>query len=360
MSQQKTASLGGGADGQAKVTVSPESAQFSIQWDNGEKGPIANKLAVGEHSVTISGKEGCTTTATVEITEALAPLTVVLEQTKMSNCPGENAAALKAMGTGGQAPYKYRWSQANLEGETVDNLAAGQFTVTITDANKASAEVQFIIEEPTTLNAKVEVVQSATTNNADGIAKVSVKGGTGKYTYQWDTGETDVEAKKLNGGTHQVTITDTNGCTLTSSVAITEDILPLAVQLEELTAIQCAGEQTASIKAAVLGGKGPYKFQWSNGVADKEELKNIATGNYQVTVTDAVGNIANAEVAISAPQKLVVKVEAKSSAGLNEANGKAKASASGGTGEYNYRWGSGATSSTADGLSAGTHGVDCN
>lgn len=355
--QQRSASLGGGADGEAEVKVSPESAQFSVLWDNGEKGRRASRLNVGEHSVTISGKDGCTTTAIVEITEALAPLAVSLEQTKSSNCAGENGGVLKAVVKGGQAPYSYKWNAANLEGEEVGDLPIGQFAVTITDATKATATAQFNIEEPTALSAQTEVLQSANTDQDDGEARVIVKGGTGKYTYQWDTGETGVKAKKLKGGTHQVTITDSNGCTLISNVEITEDILPLAVQLEERTNIKCAGDQTASLNASVRGGKAPYQYQWSTGVKGKEALNNLAVGNYQITVTDAVGNTANAEIAIAEPKSLTVKVEAKSSTDLNESNGKAKANASGGSGKYNYRWDSGATNSTAEGLSAGTHGV---
>lgn len=355
--QVKPASLGGSSDGQAKLTITPDSRAFKIQWDNGEDTRVAQKLSVGEHSVSITGNKGCTSVATIEITEELAPLSVNVEILKGIDCPGNATASLRAQASGGQAPYSYTWNPAGSSGEEASNLGAGTYTVQVQDATGASANATMEIKAPTALEASATARSAASTNNADGKAKVSAKGGNAPYTYQWDTGETTETAQQLAAGAHSVTVTDATGCTTTTSVEISENILALSVSLEEVSVIKCSGGSDAALEASVTGGKAPFQYQWSTDKGQDTKAANLAAGEYGLTVTDAAGNNADAKISINQPSPITATTTVRAPASTNNADGKAKVNVKGGTAPYTYKWDTGESTETAEKLAAGAHTV---
>lgn len=357
VSQQKEASLGGGKDGQAKVTIVEGNSKYTYKWDNGETSASAQQLPVGTHQVTVTGDDGCKSVGTVDISEKLAPLELVLEQTQTSNCQGQNGGAIQAKASGGQGPYTYQWSAPNLQGEQVQQVAAGAYTATVTDANQNTATAQINIEEPEPLNLKIEVLQSATTNNADGQAQALISGGNAPYTFKWDTNETTDKANQLKAGNHTLTVTDQNGCTTSALVSITEDILPLAVKIEQTAEIKCAGEATAAVKAVISGGKSPYKYNWNLDQAVKEQAQNLEAGDYQLTITDVTGTTATAAITIVEPEAHSITVAQRAPANTNQADGKATIKAKGGIGKFTFKWDTGETGTNAERLEAGTHTI---
>ena len=357
INQQKPASQGGRSDGHALVSVKPANARYTYQWDNGEQTSMAKQLNIGEHKVTVTGDNGCTTVATVTITEALAPLAVNFEQTKTNDCNGAENAEIKVTTSGGQGPYVYQWSQPNLKGGQAANLPAGSYQITVSDAAGNSASAAITIGEPAALKATITPKSPATTNMANGKAKVSVEGGNGPYLFKWDTGEIAETAEKLAPGTHTVTVTDANGCTATAAIDINEDILPLSVELVTQADIKCAGENSARLTAEVSGGKEPFQYQWSTDKGNGAEANGLKAGNYQISITDAAGNTTDAKITISEPQPLAATVALRSPANTNQADGKAKVTAKGGTGKYTYQWDTGESGETAEQLAAGTHTV---
>ncbi|GJM33614.1 MAG: hypothetical protein DHS20C18_26150 [Saprospiraceae bacterium] len=357
ISQQKPASLGGNADGHAAISVTPENAKYTFKWDNGEQNRIAKQLNTGDHQVTVTGENGCTSVATVTITEALAPLSVALEQTKGNNCQGAAEAELKATTTGGQGPYVYKWNQANLKGAQAIDLSAGDYQITVTDAAGNTATAQISLNDPKAITASISPKSPATTNKADGKAKVSAEGGSGKFTYRWDTNEATETAEKLTAGTHTVTITDEAGCSTTATIDINEDILPLDVELVISTPIKCAGENSAALTAKVSGGKAPFQYKWSAGNGVSEIAPGLAAGKYQLTVTDAEGNTKTADANITEPKPLSLKIKQSAPASTGNADGQAKVSVDGGTGDYDYTWDNGEANATATTLTPGIHKV---
>jgi outer membrane protein OmpA-like peptidoglycan-associated protein len=355
--QLKEAALGGGKDGSAVVEINGGNGTFIFAWDSGETTATALQLPAGEHRVTISETNGCVTTATVSIKEKLGELSVNLEQTEVIVCAGSKNGSLKAAVSGGQAPYKYQWMGASGFTEAATNLGAGEYKVVVTDSNNNTTVSEVTIEEPKALIATAKVKSPATANNADGKASVKGAGGTGnKYQYKWDTGETESTASKLALGTHTVTVTDDNGCTATSNIEITEDILPLSVSLESSGGIKCVGDNTAALKVDISGGKSPFTYQWSSVDVTGESASNLSAGDYSLTITDASGTTAIANAKIKDPSPLEIELKVKSPATANNADGKASVKGAGGAGnKYQYKWDTGETESTASKLALGTH-----
>ena len=344
-------------DGKASVKAKGGAGKYSYQWDSGESKSSAKALSPGEHSVTVVDQAGCKAVATVTITEDILPLQVSIDQTAENKCFGAEEAVLLAKVKGGKKPFQYEWKGNAATAENASRLAAGTYEVTITDATGLTATATANVKAPTALTATTEVDASASTNNKDGRASVKAKGGTGKYTYRWDSGETKAKASTLSPGEHSVTVTDEASCTVLATVTITEDILPLQVSIEQTAEINCQGESNASLQAKVKGGKSPFKYSWSEGGNTQEQVKGLKAGQYQVTVSDASGLEVNTTFKVEEPSALSASIKVRASATTDQKDGKAKVEVEGGSGNYTYKWSSGETSVNAEKLGPGQQTV---
>ena len=346
----------GNSDGKATAKGNGGNGNFSFKWDNGETAATATKLGPGNHTVTVTDGNGCAATATVSISENILPLSVSVSQTQEIKCAGEKSAALQAEVSGGKGPFKFAWT-GGAQNDKATSLAAGAYDITVTDVTGATATANFIVKEPKPMEASAKVEAPASTGNSDGKASVKPAGGTGNYAYRWDSGETVATANKLAPGQHTVTVTDEAGCTATATVSISENILPLSVNIIKAQEVKCAGEKSGALKAEVSGGKSPYKFTWTGGVQG-ETVTGLAAGSYGLTVTDAAGQSQNASAQITEPQAISASVtKNRPSTTEKTNNGKATVVANGGGGGFKYNWDNGETAENATALPVGQHTV---
>ncbi len=347
----------GASDGKALAQAKGGTGVYLFRWDNGETAFGATKLAAGRHTVTVTDANGCTATATVDISENILPLTVTISEKNKIKCAGEKSSSIIVQVNGGKGPFKYNWSSQTLSGEQPSNVQAGHYQLTVTDATGASNIANIDIPEPEPVSVSATPTAPAATGSANGKAQVQATGGAGSYTYKWDNGESTAAATKLPPGQRSVTVTDANGCPATATVNITENILPLSVSISENSKIKCAGEKSASLSAEVSGGKGPFRFNWSNPALSGEKPSNVSAGDYQLTVTDAAGASSTAVISIAQPQSLALTAEVQSPASTGNNDGKATAKAAGGSGVFQYKWDNGETSAAAVKLPPGRHNV---
>ncbi|MCO6489449.1 MAG: OmpA family protein [Phaeodactylibacter sp.] len=348
----------GKADGQARVNAQGGVPAYLFEWDNGEKGENSDDLAVGTHTVTVTDANGCSATASVTISEDILPLALAIRQTAEINCFGGKEAALQVQASGGKGPFQYQWDADGLAGEAPTGLAAGQYSVTVTDVTGTTQSASFSVTQPEALKAEAEVTAPASTNNSDGQAVARAAGGTAPYTYRWPNGETAATALALAPGVHTVTATDANGCTATASLEVSENILPLTAAIEQTAQIGCHGGQTAAIQLKVKGGKGPFRYQWNDSRIDGESAAGLPAGQYSVTVEDVLGSTQSARIEIAQPEILTAGIAAKEPAFSDTSNdGKATAEAKGGSGSYTFRWDNGETGPRAEALSLGQHSL---
>ena len=347
----------GQEDGKAAVEVSGGRPPYKYRWDNGQTRNEATQLGVGQHQVVVTDANSCETTATLEMTEDIAPMSVSIRQTSPISCKDDKDGSMAAEVEGGKPPYSYKWSHNSLNSSRATETAAGSYDLVVTDAAGNSATASFVLEEPERLMASASVLSPASTGQADGVAKVVVSGGTGEYTYKWTNGETTAQAEALAPKQHTVIVTDEAGCTAAVSINISENILPLQLSLEATQPIKCEGEATGAIAAQVSGGKGPFGYAWSAEGQSGARAESLAAGRYSLTVSDAAGNEAEAGLELSGPPALQAQARAVSPASTGKSDGVAEVSASGGTAPYAYAWDTGAAGSQAAELAPGTHSV---
>ncbi|MCC9070819.1 choice-of-anchor L domain-containing protein [Flavobacterium sp. F-65] len=122
-------------------------------------------------------------------------------------------------------------------------------------------------------------------------------GGVAPYTYSWKKNgspyATTQNLTNLTSGSYEVTATDANGCKGTSTIVITQPSTALSVTLGSKTDVQCNNDATGAIDINVTGGTGAYTYSWTKDgnpfAPTTQDLTNISSGAYNVTVTDANG-----------------------------------------------------------------------
>jgi len=196
--------------------------------------------------------------------------------------------------------------------------------------------------------------------NSNGSAFALVNGGTLPYSYSWaPSGGSSDTASGLSAGVYTVTVTDNNGCSVTSGVTLTQPAV-LSVDTIINSNVICNGGNNGSIAANVVGGTGSYTYNWSNGATDFTAT-GLTAGCYSVTVNDANGCTAFSGACITQPTMLVVDTIINSNITCGGGNdGSITANVFGGTGNYTYSWSNGATDVTASGLTAGCYTVAVN
>ncbi|HRS40360.1 MAG TPA: hypothetical protein P5292_14360, partial [Bacteroidia bacterium] len=217
-----------GADGTGSVTPTGGTANYSYAWSpSGGTGSSANGLSAGSYTVTVTDQNGCTAQVPLTINQ---PTQLTVQASAIdARCNGSTDGSISAIANGGTGPYGYTWSPGGAVTAGVNNVGAGNYSVTITDANGCTTTGSATVAQPAALNASATPVAVTCNGGSNGTITVNVNGGTTGYSYSWfPGGATTANASGLSAGAYSVTITDANGCTTTAAATVTE---PLAMQL---------------------------------------------------------------------------------------------------------------------------------
>ena len=169
------------------MTVSGGAGGFTYLWSNNANTQVVNGLMAGSYIVTVTDANNCTVVNGTVIGEP-TPL-VLTTSTTTVNCRGGSDGTATVTPTGGIAGYTYAWdiNGTTVTSATASNLAAGTYSVTVTDANGCTQSTFVTVAEPaTSVVANIINPNGASCNGGnDGSASVSVFGGTTPYTYLW-------------------------------------------------------------------------------------------------------------------------------------------------------------------------------
>ena len=265
----------GNSTGAINLTVSGGTGAYTYLWSNGATTEDISSLPSATYNVTVTDANGCTVQASTTITQPQSPLTLTTTQVNVL-CNGASTASVNLTVSGGTAGYSYLWSNGST-GEDLTGLPAGTYSVTVTDANNCMEQASATITQPQTpLTASSTQVNVLCYGANTGSIDVSVSGGTSPYTYTWSNGVVGQDLVNIPSGTFSLTVTDANACTATTSATITE---PLPILLT-------GSVNGNNIDISVSGGTVPYNYSWSSGDVT-QDLANVSSGTYSVTVTDA-------------------------------------------------------------------------
>ncbi|MEO6758641.1 MAG: SprB repeat-containing protein, partial [Saprospiraceae bacterium] len=363
VSTKDNVSCNGGSDGQLYVTVTAgASGPYTYNWtkNGGGSGSGSSNtqpfyipnLAGGTYNVTVTNNSGCTATGTSTVSE---PTLLVLTKTSTNvSCNGGSNGSINLTVTGGTGTYTYNWGVGQPVTQDRTNLAAGTYTVTVTDINGCTKTTSATITQPAAITLSTVVTNVACNGGSTGSINLTVSGGTSPYTYLWTGGATSQDLNGKAAGTYSVTVTDANGCTKTTSATITQ---PGALAVSTtVTNVSCNGGSNGSINLTVTGGTTPYSYAWTGG-ATTQNLTGKAAGTYTVTVTDANGCTKTTSATITEPGAIVLTTTKTNVTLCSIPNGSIDLTVSGGTSPYTYLWSNGASTQDLSGLGVGNYTV---
>ncbi len=268
------------------ITVSPVGGvePYSYTWSVTGADSSITGLSSGNYSVTVTDDLGCFSDTTVHVYDIGAG-TIVFDDYTNINCYGDSSAYISITMVDGTPVFTYSWSEGS-NTDSIYNIPAGTYTVTVTDNNDCVVIDSIVITQPqTALDFTVNSVNISCNGLSDASIFVSVNGGTPPYDYLWSTGDTSSTLVNLNKGTYILVVVDSNGCTRTDSVVVIE---PGAIQINHvLTQPSCPGSSDGKISLAATGGTGKLTYLWAydNNVSGNTQAE-LEEGTYDITVTD--------------------------------------------------------------------------
>ncbi len=226
----------------------------------------------------------------------------VSSQTNVSCYNGSNGS-INLTSSGGTAPYTFVWSNTSTS-EDIAGLAAGIYSVTVTDANACKTTQTATLTQPDLLGISIVLSQEITCYNAnDGVLTAYALGGTTPYTFLWNTGATTAVITNLGPGAYTATVTDANGCTSNWSRTL---VSPFAINISVASTsnVSCNGGADGSATLNVTGG-GVYDYDWSPGDPTGEgtsSVTGLTAGAWTCTVTEVLSGCSKTQgVTITEP-----------------------------------------------------------
>ena len=380
--------------GTVQAAVSGGTPTYTVTWQNVSgtnigTGLSLGNLAPGVYNAVVVDANNCQNTAPFNIIGPAAPLTAAISHTN-ETCTNNNDGTITIIPSGGTAPFDITGSPWNgpttvavSGGNAVsNNMVAGSYTYTITDAYGCQITVSTTITQPTYLQVALQVTNVTCHNANNGIIQITPSGSVPNYTVTWISGPNSgpcalpvtsiisgaTSVNNLCPGVYVFSVTDANGCDTTLSATISEPqplVLTPTSNDDPCNDANCQG----SAGVSVTGGIAPYTYLWTGG-ASTSSVGQLCVGVYNVTVTDANGCAQSASVTINQPAQALSAIVTTTNETCNGlGNGTLTVSPNGGTAPYTIvgfttPWGgpsninfAGGTS-TWTGVSAGTYQVE--
>ena len=303
-------------NGSAAVSATGGYTPYTYSWSTTpiQTTATATGLAPGTYTCSVYGAAilsgvaappACFQTTVVTITNPPGITASIGSQTNV-NCFGNTTGAATVTASGGASPLTYLWSSGGTT-TSISAVAAGNYTLTITDANLCTQTQAVTITQPTA--ALATSVGSQTNVNCfganTGAASVNATGGTSGYTYLWSVGGTTSSLSNLTAGTYAVTVTDANACTQIQAVTITQPGTALAAHAGSNVSICNGNSTTIGGSPSATGGTTPYTYSWNPTTALTSAIIANPVANpttsttYTLNLTDGNGCTSNSGVTVT-------------------------------------------------------------
>ncbi|MBS1614230.1 MAG: hypothetical protein JST49_15530, partial [Bacteroidetes bacterium] len=374
-----------GNDGSVSLTLSGGTAPYNIVIDTGgtpisltspfpvpPPGQTLSNLAPMTVDVTVTDAQGCIATANAILLPptnccSFSAITATLVQ---PSC-GQSNGGITVTGGNGSGTYTYAWSGGLGNNASINNVAAGTYTVTVTDGSPScTVDSTFTLNSSSNLSVQLNNVSNPTCAGNDGAITVTLSGGTAPYSVLIDTGGTPFTVVSPIAGSQPlsglgpmaitVTVTDAQSCTATDNAVLTAPTNCCTFTLSAAITQPTCGANDGAIVLTAANGSGNYTYNWAGGLGTGNSVTGLGANNYNVTVTDA--GFANCTIDtlfslsnLNAPVVSNIAVVDETCPGSGD--GTIALTAAGGTGSLSYSWGTNPvqTTSTAINLTAGTY-----
>ncbi len=353
-------SCSGENDGGIEAVVTGGTGTYSYQWTDNSTATSITGLGAGDYCVTVTDASGCDKIACTTL-EAPVPIFVDTTFSSLVSCFGGSNGSATVMASGGTGELSYAWndSLSQISSQAVF-LRAGVYETVISDEAGCAITASVEVQEPTPLMVTTKITDALCFDGKDGTALAEPEGGTGPYSFAWETGVFDSLHTDLESGSYSLTVTDDNGCQQDAIATVGQPATGISTVLTQ-TFMGCYGTGSNAAMASASGGSNPvFTYAWSDGQQQTTPTAtNLDSVVYFVTVTDGNGCTTEDNIKLRDLNPIQVNIidSPPSCAGFSDGEMGIN-QITGGAGEgiidnYSIRWSNNATNLTIQGLLGG-------
>jgi gliding motility-associated-like protein len=368
-----------GGTGSIGITVTGGSGVYTYNWTTtGGSGLNATAedqgaLTAGSYVLEVTDFYGCKATFDTVLIEPAALTSALNPKHITCAAPGLNNGEIDLTVAGGVAPYSFLWSNSATS-EDITGLTAGEYIVTIIDANACQKKDSVVVNLPPPLlfdymlsNHNGNGFNISCFNGNDGSINITTNSGVAPFAFTW-TGPSGFTSASdnisgLRAGAYNLHIIDSNFCTVDTIFNLNEPgELSLTFDPSHSFAggynINCAGDSTGSLNVIPVNAVGTVEYLWSDG--NTSQLRdNIPAGKYRVIITDSNFCIAQDSITLTQPDSLKLEFSLTQPWCPDKPDGEIRLTASGGVvgTDYNYKWSDNSTSRDLTDVRSGLYTV---
>jgi len=301
---------GGGMDGSITLTVTGGTPPYRFNWQNTgfNSNNILSNISRGDYTVVVRDSNNCDTTLIIALKELELQLSPLVNAVTPPTCNGGANGSIQVNVVNGFGPFQYDWRDGRgfQNANSLTGLRAGTYSMDVRDANLCVGSFTFNMEDFPALVLTFDSTNVSCNGETDGSATAIAAGGVGNFTYAWSNGQRTATISDLADGNYTVIATDSNQCTITGTVTITEPA-PVFVNVVSTEDLLCNGEKTGSITVAGTGGYTPYNFSINGGTLQpNSSFTQLGAGTYTITIEDVQGCRSTTTATLIQPPPLIV------------------------------------------------------
>lgn len=332
----------GGSIGSVEVTASGGTSpyDYSINGGSYQTSNSFNNLTAGNYTLSVKDNNGNIANVNANI---LQPSSISASITGQNPNCAIGGGIITATANGGTPPYSYALNGGTYVSSNVfTNLAAGTYTVSVTDSKNCSAAISnsVVITLPNPVNVSLSFKNDPTGfNTNDGQIAVIGSGGNGAgFTYSID-GANYVSSGTFTGlpaGTYSLLAKDGNGCASTVLSVTLNQPNQFSINVNSKVDNTCFGGNTGSVTVSASSGTAPYQYEINGGgYQSSNNFTGLIAGNYTLNAKDANDYEVSTVVTIIQPQAITASIVGQNP-NCNSGTGTITATAGGGVAPYQY------------------------
>ncbi len=358
----------GASTGEISITVTGGTAPYSFAWTGTVVNPTSEDqtgLTASNYSVTVTDASSCSVSANSVINQPTAVTGSVVSQNNII-VYGETNGSVEVAGSGGTQPYQYSLGSGAFQPSgSFGTLSAGDYTITIQDANMCTSQVSVTITQPSGPLSGSVTNQTAVTcfGTSTGTVTVAGSGGLAPYIYSLDGTSWQASGlfETLARGTYTVIVKDAANTTVNVPVTIFSPTEPVGAIISAKSPVLCFGGNTGSTTISGTGGIAPYRYRIDGGdYQTSDSFGNLIAGTHTVTVIDTKLCTFNIDVVIEEPTRLTGSITTLNNVSCYGAgDAEVTAAGSGGVNPYEFSFNGGTYQASGGftGLLPGNHSI---
>ena len=267
--------------------------------------PNASPTITTAYIVTVTDQNSCIGLDTLTITVNPNPIIDLTSMVLVNENCGTSNGSITGITATGIPTLTYDWDDGSGSvgsGLDLTPIAAGSYTLTVTDGNGCTAQSGPIvinnIAGPGIIGLGMVNTPDTCGQSVGGITGLTITGGAGTLTYDWSDGSSSVgsslDLTNVTAGVYTLTVTDSAGCSITSILLVISEISGPTVDLTgQVNAADTCGQLVGSITGTIAsGGTSPYTYSWDDGssvIGTNADLTGLGVGSYNLTISDNAG-----------------------------------------------------------------------